>query len=124
MVIRTIKLILVAALLTTAAWASPTQDSLLTLRGPVIGYVLDSALQAIRPVNGIPGSSVLGQPLALPFPIAAADFSPKGDLAVATAAGNDYGAYIVRNLSNNLQIAPVEGGLTSADRVFLNADTS
>ena len=124
MVIRTTTLILVAALLAIAASASPSQDSLLPLRGPVMGYVLDYALQAIRPVNGIAGSSVLGEPLALPFPIAAAGFSPKGDFGVATAAGNDDGAYIVRTLSSNPQIAPIEGGITSADRVFLNVDAS
>src|SRR5262245_40726626 len=53
------------------------------LRGPVVGYVLDQNVKEIRPINGILGSSVLGEPLNLPFPVAAAAFSAQGDFALA-----------------------------------------
>jgi DNA-binding beta-propeller fold protein YncE len=89
-----------------------------------MGYVLDATMQAIRPVNGIPGSSLLGQPLALPFPVAAAAFAPRGDWAVAVSAADDHTAYVLRNLGGALGIDVLDSALRGADRVLLNADAS
>ena len=123
---RTICCVLLMALPAgNAAWAARAEESARAgLRGPVMGYVLDATTKAIRPVNGIPGSSVLDQPLVLPFPVAAAAFSPRGDFALVTSASDDHTAYVLRNLGDVPHIDPIEGGISGADRVFLNADAS
>ncbi len=56
------------------------------VRGPVLGYVYDSA--GLRPVFGMPGAAVLGQPLNLGGPIAQAAVSPRQDLALAVASSD------------------------------------
>lgn len=120
----TIRCALLTAVLAVGAFAA--EDSAPTgLRGPVIGYVLDGPMQAIRPVNGIPGSSTLGPALALPFPVAAAAFSPRGDFALAVSGADDRNVYLLRNLGAASPTADVvDAALTGADRVLLNADAS
>jgi len=113
---------LTAALAGSPRSASPAEDS--GLRGPVMGYVLDRSSQAIRPVNGIPGSSLLGQPLALPLQIAAAAFSPSGDFAVVLSASDDRTAHVLQNLGGAPNMIPIEGAITGVDRVFLNMDAT
>src|SRR3989442_640986 len=122
---RTIRSVVLTILLAgSAAWASQAEDSAPAgLRGPVMGYVLDATRQAVRPVNGIPGSALLGQPLALPFQVAAAAFSPRGDFALAISA-HDHTAHLLRNLGGTPNIHPIDGGITGADLVLLNADAS
>jgi hypothetical protein len=115
---RTICSVLITLVLTgNMAWS-------LQLRGPVMGYVLDTANHAIRPVNGIPGSSVLGQSLVLPFPVAALAVSPRGDFALTVSASGDLKAHMLRNLGNENNIDTIEGAISGADRVALNADAS
>ena len=91
------------------------------LRGPVVGYVLDQNRMQIRPINGILGSSVLGEPLNLPFSVATAAFSPRSDFAIAIPATNDATAYVLGNLGSSSRIEAVEGVIAGVDRVVLNA---
>lgn len=92
------------------------------LSGPVLGYVLDAGTQSIRPIHGIPGAGRLGSPLALPFSIAAATFSSRGDFALAVAAVEDRPLYVVRNLgSATPSLYQLEGAIGGADRLVLNA---
>ncbi len=51
--------------------------------GPVSGWTLDIRTATIRAIVGIPGALRLADPLSLPNGIAAAEFAPSGDLAVA-----------------------------------------
>jgi hypothetical protein len=90
----------------------------------VLGYVLDAGGQAIRPVNGIPGSSLLGEPLALPFPVAAAAFSSQNTYALVVSAADDRMAYTVQNLGAEPSMTLIEGAITGADRVFFDKDAS
>jgi len=94
------------------------------LRGPVMGFVLDTAKQVIRSVNGIAGSSTLGPSLDLPFPVAAAAFSPRGDFAVVVSGSEDRSAYLVRHLNNEPATIPLDGGIKNADGIFFNVDAS
>jgi hypothetical protein len=110
----------------TARAGNPPQAG---LQGPVMGYVFDAGARAIRPINGIPGSSVLGEPLGLPFPVAAAAFSPRSDFVLAASAADDHAAYVLRNPGANsfgsmYSIASINGAISGADGVFLNADAS
>src|SRR5579863_7586268 len=47
-----------------------------TLGGPVAGYVFDPAARVVRPVQGVPGASVLGDPVNFGSDVAAAFVSP------------------------------------------------
>jgi hypothetical protein len=122
----TLVLFLIALLAGSALPALVAEDFAPGLRGPILGYVLDAQAQAIRPVNGIPGSSSLGRPLALPFPVAAAALSPRGDFALTVSASDDHTAYLLRNLGGapNVNYIGIEGAISGADRIFLNADAS
>src|SRR5262249_55064913 len=100
-----------------AAWAAQSG-----IQGPGLGYVFDSGMQTIRPVNGILGSSMFGQPLDLPFPVAAAVFSPRGDFALAVSASEGQTARVLRNLGGTNDSNSIDGAISGADGVFLNAD--
>jgi hypothetical protein len=123
--IRAIHCTLLMVLLAgNAEWARagiPPQGG---IQGPVMGYVFDASAQAIRPVNGIPGSSALGQPLGLPFPVAAAAFSPRSDFALTVSATDDGTVYILRNPGGANGFDPIDGAIRGADGVFFNADAS
>jgi DNA-binding beta-propeller fold protein YncE len=124
--IRTISSVLLMALLAgRGLLASPREQSPAGgLRGPVIGYVLDATVEAIRPVNGIPGSSVLGAPVTLPFPIAAAAFSPRADFALATSGSDDKAAMVLRNIGTENNVQLIEGAISGADVLVFNAGGS
>ena len=53
--------------------------------GPVVGYVYDGSAQAVRPVLGIPGASVLGSAVQFAYGLASVTVSPGADSAVVTA---------------------------------------
>jgi hypothetical protein len=54
--------------------------------GPVIGFVWDGSVRALRPILGIPGASTLGDPLDAGFELSFATVAPRQDSAVAFAA--------------------------------------
>jgi DNA-binding beta-propeller fold protein YncE len=120
-----LSVVLVTLLAANALWAAEGEQSVPAgLGGPVMGYVLDRTLQVIRPVNGIPGSSVLGEPVTLPFPIAAAAFSPRGEFALAISGSEDKAAVVLRNVGSENNIQAIEGAISGADIIVLNADGS
>src|SRR5207237_4717301 len=94
------------------------------LRGPVMGYTFDSATHTIRPVNGIPGSSVLGETVALPFPVAEVVFSQHGDFALAVSASADRRSHVLRHVGETNDVDLIEGAIGGADRIVLNADAT
>lgn len=53
--------------------------------GPVIGFIYDSSVSALRPVLGIPGASTLGDPLHAGFALSSAVVAPRQDSAIAIA---------------------------------------
>lgn len=57
-----------------------------TIGGPVTGYVFDSPGQALRSIRGIPGASLIGDPVDFGAPVTAAWVSPKSDSALVIAA--------------------------------------
>ena len=54
--------------------------------GPVVGFVFDRAASSLRPILGIPGASVLGNPLTLGYAVSSAAVAPRQDSAFAFAA--------------------------------------
>lgn len=61
----------------------PAQQS--RIAGPVAGYVFDGSSHAVRPVLGLPGSSLWGAPLDFGFAAKAAYVAPRQDAAIAVA---------------------------------------
>jgi hypothetical protein len=87
------------------------------IRPPQSGFVWDASLQAIRPVQGLPGAWTLGPALDLGFPVLGARFAPQNNFALVLS---DNGVAIVSGLSaGKLTVVPVERALI-ADLVMLN----
>jgi hypothetical protein len=61
--------------------------------GPVAGYVFDSGARALRPVLGIPGSSLLGDPVGLGITPSSATVSPRLDSVIAVADDGSFHAF-------------------------------
>jgi len=60
-----------------------------TIGGPTAGFVFDSSSHALRAIRGIPGASLIGDPLDFGFPPAWVSVSPAMDSAVvADQAGS------------------------------------
>jgi len=111
------KLLLPAGLL--AGMAAGLADT--TLRGPVLGYVLDARSHSIRAVNGIPGAATLAAPVPLPFAVERAAFSSASDFALVIGS-EDRTLYLIRNLDTTAPAAwAISGALPGIDRVVLSA---
>ncbi|MGD0049792.1 MAG: hypothetical protein ABSE42_22590 [Bryobacteraceae bacterium] len=56
------------------------------LSGPRLGLVFDRAAEDLRPISGIPGAAVTGDPLSVGFLISRAEISPAQDAALVVKA--------------------------------------
>lgn len=112
--IKIVQFVLASALLAAVAAQADTT----TLRGPVMGFVVDGRSQTVRPINGIPGASHLGAPLELLFHVKQAVFSSGGDFALMTPAEGE-GLYLVRNLGDTPAASRIAGAF-QPDRMVLN----
>jgi hypothetical protein len=54
--------------------------------GPVIGFLFDPSVRALRPILGIPGASTLGGPLDAGYELRWATVAPRQDSAIAAAS--------------------------------------
>lgn len=81
-------LLLILATAILPAPSAPAADPQSQIGAPVLGYVFDPAVKGIRPVIGIPGASIIGNPLDRGFSVASAVISPRQDFAIATVADN------------------------------------
>jgi hypothetical protein len=70
--------------LKTAAGDPPSPSS---MSGPILGWVFDRSVRGVRPILGIGGASVLGEPLDAGFQMEQAAVSPSRDYILAVAAG-------------------------------------
>src|SRR5262245_28654301 len=96
--------VLVIASFGTAAFG---QDQS-AINGPILGFVEDPDGASIRPIRGVLGASVLGQPLVLGSEIRNAVISPKQDYALAIRT--DTGAVVLIGLgSDAVRLASLNG---------------
>ena len=58
--------------------------------GPVAGYVFDGGAHVLRPVLGIPGASVLGDPVNLATDVSLASVSPRLDSLIAAGPNGSF----------------------------------
>jgi len=61
----------------SAGFAFAGSSIVTTLGGPRLGLVFDRAAGGLRPIGGIPGAAITGEPLALGFTISRAEISPR-----------------------------------------------
>lgn len=101
-----------------AAGLAVSATAATSLRGPVLGYVVDANTQAVRPLNGIPGASHLGAPLDLGFPVARAVFSSAGNFGLVVAAEGD-GLYLLDLLEGVPSLTRIPNAIRP-DRLALN----
>ena len=104
-----------AVLFLVGLQAATAQD--LPVQGPVLGYAWDVASSRLRPILGIPGSSLLGTPLDLGTSLKLAEVSPRQNYALAISA--DSGARVV-HLTGGFSIQPIPGVDPEADRIALS----
>jgi hypothetical protein len=110
------------ALANLAAWDLQAQNA---LWGPVIGYVLASGSQSIRPLNGIPGASTLGNPINLPFSVVRAAFEPRTDAALVVSGEDGSPIYWITGLSaSNPAVLRLVDAVPGADRIVFNESGS
>jgi hypothetical protein len=57
-----------------------------SLAGPVPGFIYDSSGRALRPIQGVPGASLIGDPINLGMDLTAAYVSPRQDSAFVVSA--------------------------------------
>jgi len=86
--------------------------------GPVAGYVFDSAARALRPVLGIPGASLLGDPVSLGMDLASAAVSPWLDSVLAVAADGSFHIFTLNN--GTVGEVPVNGITAAPERVVFS----
>ena len=69
-----------------AGVASVACAQLGSVAGPSAGYVFDPVARTVRQIRGIAGAATMGDPVDFGVAILTAEISPRGDLAIATAA--------------------------------------
>jgi hypothetical protein len=99
-----------------AAMLAQAQDG--NVAGPTAGFVFDSAARALRPVEGIPGSALVGDALQLDYAVSSAYFSPRQDAALTVA--DDNSVHFLRIRSGAVSERTVEGLGGKPDRVVFS----
>lgn len=85
------------------------------ISAPVLGYLHDAEAANVRPIQGMPGASLIGDPLELPWTVAAAAMSPNGDLVLITGEST---AWVLSSTGSRRQI-PELGTLAASSKTEL-----
>lgn len=113
------------------AFPVPAADGPLRLRtaAPMLGFAYDPGAAAIRPIRGVPGAALLGDPIDTGFPAALAAIAPMQ--AVALAVSGEDGMVRVVHLQANanaieakLNAAVVAGAMASPDLIVFSPSGS
>jgi hypothetical protein len=86
--------------------------------GPLLGYLWNPDARLLRPILGVPGSSLLGSPMDLGATVSLAEVSPSQDYALAVEA--ESGAVLLVDLSGGAGLKPVAGALAGPDRIVMS----
>jgi hypothetical protein len=112
-----------ACLLFAALFRATGQPS--GIEAPVAGFVVDAQTHSIRPINGLPGSSLLGQPLTLDTQVQTARFSGGGDYALATVKDPPGRLVLIQGLKGRTPYArDLADAIVSVDFISLNDNGS
>jgi hypothetical protein len=88
------------------------------LRAPSLGIVHDPLHKALRPILGLPGAAVLGDPLELDFAVEMAAIAPQGSHALLRAVGAR-DLRLMRSAPEGYFVQSIDGAVEEADRVVL-----
>jgi DNA-binding beta-propeller fold protein YncE len=105
---KVLSLPLCGMVLATSGWLAGQQGK---LSGPVTGFVFDGSSRVLRPVQGVPGASLLGDPVSFGFDLAAVYISPRQDSALVVGTDQSLHLFLLN------AGAPTEvslGGVTGA----------
>jgi hypothetical protein len=89
-----------------------------SLEGPRLGVVFDPAAKTLRPILGIPGAAIIGQPLVLHPEMEQAAVSPQQDYALATTGE---GREVVLLHLDGSPARSIHGVASAPDRVALSS---
>lgn len=95
-----------------------------TLSGPRLGLVFDRAAGDLRPIGGIPGAAITGEPLQLGFLIARAEISPAQDAALVVTKGRGSAVALVRAVGSDWVAASLDGVAPAPDSMVFSAGGS
>ena len=86
-----------------------------SIEGPQLGLVFDATHKALRPILGIPGAAILGQPLNLGVELNKIAISPRQDYALATEGQHNQ---VVMLTVGRKTVTPVPGALQDPDEIL------
>jgi hypothetical protein len=95
--------------------SAQAQDS--SVGVPVLGYAFDASASAIRPLRGLPGAALLGDPLDLGFSASSAVIAPEQSFALAVS--QDGQARVV-SLGAKTTVSVLDGAMTSPERMLFS----
>lgn len=98
-----------------AAFVEPGSAS--PLRLPSLGFVYDGGARGVRPIVGTPGAAVLGDPLAVGFPIATAAIARNYALVLSADDGR---LRLVELGGEGVVVRMLEDTLPAAERIVLS----
>lgn len=108
-------------------WAAPAEDApgdrRPALAVPVLGYLHDDAAGVLRPLVGIAGASLIGEPLALPSPIRLAAVSSDPPYALV-APGDGSGVKLFHLQPSGGILAPLPALGAEPERIILSPTAS
>ena len=114
------RICLTLGILSLAAFTAQAQQG--NIAGPVAGFTFDSAGRVLRPIQGIPGASLLGDPIDLGMDSISAVVSPRLDSALAVAADQSVHAFLLR--SGAATPVTLNGVLTAPERIVFSPSGS
>lgn len=88
-----------------------------SIAGPLSGFAFDNSTRVLRPIRGIPGASLLGDPIPFGFDLVSASVSPSLDSVLAVGAPS--GMHLFR-LNNGTPVERTVEGLAVAQRVVFS----
>ncbi|MBI1895889.1 MAG: hypothetical protein HYS04_05035 [Acidobacteria bacterium] len=88
-----------------------------SIEGPSLGYIYDAKAGAARPVRGLLGAAVIGEPLASDSPLRKALVSPAHNYLLGVA-GDDAAVALV--LTNSGELRVLEAARPAPDRIALS----
>ena len=94
-----------------------------TLNGPRLGLVFDRAAGDLRPISGIPGAAIAGDPLTVGFMISRAEISPAQDAALVVKARVSSVA-LVHAVGSDWVVTPLAGVQPSPDSMVFSPNGS
>jgi hypothetical protein len=110
----TTRILITGFALAAAPWLCGQQGS---ISGPSTGFVFDTESHVLRGIRGIPGASLIGDPVDFGFPPAWASVSPTLDSAFAADAK---GALHVIQLNGTKAVERTVDGLATAPHVLFS----